>query len=338
MSRSLSDDEMKYTIIEKHTFALVKSIRKFMHFILGKQTRVRVPLPAIKFLFTQTHLSRKLAHWLAKIQEHDLMITIIKTIKGCDITLHLAQHPELGDSLEEDKNALSTLFYLETLDINLVDHPWYKDIIYYLLHQNFPSLLDSHQRRRLHLIASKYLILRNILYRRSIDGILLRCVDDNVAQFFLNELHGSIDSNLHIGGHFAAKATAFKIIWVGYFWPLMFQDSFKFIGACEKCQEFYGREQFLAMPLQIVFLDFPLAKWGLDFIDPINPPYSTGHVHILTITYYFTKWTEAVPFKNAQDEQVINFLESNIFTHFGLLLEIISDNGSTFTLQSLLRF
>jgi hypothetical protein len=147
MSQSLSDDEVKYTLIEKHTFSLVKAIGKFRHFILGKQTQVRVPLPAVKFFLTQTHLSGKLAHWLAKIQEHDLMITTTKTIKGRDLALHLAQHPEPGDSLEEDENALSALFYLETLDINLVDHPWYKDIIYYLLHQNFPSLLDSHQRR-----------------------------------------------------------------------------------------------------------------------------------------------------------------------------------------------
>jgi hypothetical protein len=38
MSQSLSDDEIKYYLVEKHTFALVKAILKFHHFILGKQT------------------------------------------------------------------------------------------------------------------------------------------------------------------------------------------------------------------------------------------------------------------------------------------------------------
>jgi hypothetical protein len=91
--------------------------------------------------------------------------------------------------------------------------------------------------------------LGNILFHISDDGLLLRCIDDKVAQNVLNEFHGSVDSNLHIGGHFAGKATAFKIIRAGYFFPLMFQDYFKFIQACEKCQKKIGREQFFSMPL-----------------------------------------------------------------------------------------
>jgi hypothetical protein len=36
MSHILSDDEIKYSYIEKNTFSLVKAIEKFLHFILGK--------------------------------------------------------------------------------------------------------------------------------------------------------------------------------------------------------------------------------------------------------------------------------------------------------------
>jgi hypothetical protein len=82
MSQSLSDDEFKYSYIEKHAFTLVKVVEKFRHFILGKHTLVKVPLPTVKFFLSQTYLSGKLAHWLAKIQEHDLTIMTSKTIKG----------------------------------------------------------------------------------------------------------------------------------------------------------------------------------------------------------------------------------------------------------------
>ena len=81
-SQSLSGDKIKYSYIEKHDFSLVKAIEKFLHFILDKHTRVKVPFLAIKFLLSQTYLSGKLAHWLAKILEHDLTIVTFKTIKG----------------------------------------------------------------------------------------------------------------------------------------------------------------------------------------------------------------------------------------------------------------
>jgi hypothetical protein len=62
MSQSLSGDEFKYSFIEKHAFTLVKSIEKFCHFILGKHTLVKVPLPAVKFLLSQTYLSGNISH------------------------------------------------------------------------------------------------------------------------------------------------------------------------------------------------------------------------------------------------------------------------------------
>jgi hypothetical protein len=164
MSQSLLDDEFKYTLIEKHTYALVKAIEKFHHYILGKHTQVKVPLPVVKFFLSQTHLSGKLAHWLAKIQEHDFTITTSHTIKGRDLALHLAQHPEPGVTSENDEDALSALFFVEHENIELAEHPWYKDIIYYLQFQKCPNNIENHQCRRIHLEASKYLILGTSLF------------------------------------------------------------------------------------------------------------------------------------------------------------------------------
>jgi hypothetical protein len=92
------------------------------------------------------------------------------------------------------------------------------------------------------------------------------------------------------------------------------------------------------MPLQPIIFDFHFSKWGLDFIGPINPPSSIGQVFILTSTNYFTKWTEAIPLKHSQDEQVISFLETNIFSRFGIPLEIITDNEPTFISAKLTQF
>jgi hypothetical protein len=338
MSQSLSDEEFKYSCIEKHGFALVKVVEKCHHFILGKHTLVKVPLSAVKFLLSQTYLSGKLAHWLAKIHEHDLTIMTSKTIKGRDLALHLAQHAEASEEIDQQDNPLSTLFYIDSQILPIAEHPKYKYLLYYLQNQKCPDSLDTHQRRRLRLESSKYVILGDFLFRRSADGILLRCVNNEEERKLLQEAHGSSDSVIHVGGHFSAKTTSFKITRKGYYRPSIFRDSYNFSRSCDKCQKFVGKERISAMPLQHVLPDFPFSKWGLDFIGLINPPSSVGKVFILTTTYYFTKWNEVVPLKHSQDEHVISFLETNIFSKFNIPLEIITYNGPTFIYANLTQF
>jgi hypothetical protein len=50
-------------------------------------------------------------------------------------------------------------------------------------------------------------------------------VNDEEAQKLFHETHGSSDYVIHVGGHFSAKAIAFKIIRNGYYWPSIFRDS-----------------------------------------------------------------------------------------------------------------
>jgi hypothetical protein len=118
----------------------------------------------------------------------------------------------------------------------------------------------------------------------------------------------------------------------------MFHDSHKFTISRDKCQKFDGKEHLFSMPLQPIHLDFPFSKWGLDFTGPINPPSSAGHIFILTATDYFTTWTNFVPLRHTQDEQVIYFLESNIFYRFNIPLEIITDNDLAFIYEKLTQF
>jgi len=49
---SQPDSAVQYTLIEKHSYSLVKAIEKFRHYILGKHTIVKVPLPVVKVLLS----------------------------------------------------------------------------------------------------------------------------------------------------------------------------------------------------------------------------------------------------------------------------------------------
>ena len=70
-------------------------------------------------------------------------------------------------------------------------------------------------------------------------------------------------------------------------------------------------------------------KWSLDFIGIINPLSSVGHRWVLTATDYFTKWTEAVAFKDANASVVLNFYK-DLVCRFGVPYSIILDNALAF--------
>lgn len=77
--------------------------------------------------------------------------------------------------------------------------------MYYLKHECCPAGLESHKRQRLRLEASKDLLLGTLLFHRSPDGMLWRCVDEETAHSMLNVLYGMATETINIGGHFAAK-------------------------------------------------------------------------------------------------------------------------------------
>jgi hypothetical protein len=51
-------------------------------------------------------------------------------------------------------------------------------------------------------------------------------------------------------------------------------------------------------------------------------------MYILTTTYYFIKWSEAVGLKKDDVEELIEFLKDNILSQFGVPNKFIIDNGS----------
>ena len=68
----------------------------------------------------------------------------------------------------------------------------------------------------------------------------------------------------------------------------------------------------------------------MEFIGPIDPP-SIGKSYILVCTNCLTKWVEVKAMKHARDEKVVEFLYEEIFTHYGVPKELVTDQGAQFT-------
>src|SRR4051812_50228920 len=92
----------------------------------------------------------------------------------------------------------------------------------------------------------------------------------------------------------------------GFYWPTMLEDCFKYYKGCQACQRF-GRIQMVpASAMNPIIKPWPFQGWGMDMIGKVNPPSSKGHMWILAITDYFTKWVEAVPMKSVSSKDVID--------------------------------
>jgi hypothetical protein len=86
---------------------------------------------------------------------------------------------------------------------------------------------------KLHCQALRYTILDGKLYRRTVDGLLLKCLGDEQAKIAMGEVHEGL-----CGTHQSAHKMKWMLKRAGLFWPTMVGDCFKYFKGCEACQRF----------------------------------------------------------------------------------------------------
>ncbi|XP_075507372.1 uncharacterized protein LOC142544194 [Primulina tabacum] len=89
----------------------------------------------------------------------------------------------------------------------------------------------SVEARKLKIKCSLYVLIEEVLYRRSFAGPLLRCLSYQEADYVLREVYEEC-----FGNHFGAYALAIKVLLAGYCWPLVLHDAQELVTYCESCQ------------------------------------------------------------------------------------------------------
>ena len=161
-------------------------------------------------------------------------------------------------------------------------NPWYADLANYLSTGKIPPSFSSKEKKRLIKQSSRYSWVNGDLFYTGYDMIIRRCIRDDEILDILKSFHDE-----PCGGHFAAKRIAFKILSLGYYWPLVFKDSKKYVRTCDSCQRMGRPTASDQMPPQPQVHLEPFNKWALDFFGPINPP-CKGKKYILVCTDYLT--------------------------------------------------
>jgi ribonuclease HI len=331
-SKALRDAELRYEIMEKQAYALVKALKAFRVYVLHSKISAYVPSASVKDILIQPDIDGRRGKWIAKILEFDLEIKPTKLIKGQGLAKLMAEsnYKALGINLINEQAELSNRELQGTVPLTAC--LWYKDILYFLQELRPPDGMEKSKARALKLKAVRYCLIGQALYWRDPQGILLMCLDPQQAQKVMNDFHSGL-----CGGHYFWKTTAHKILRAGYYWPTLFHDVCREIRSCIKCQKFSGKQQLKSLPLKPVVVSAPFQQWGLDFIGEIHPPSSGQHRWILTATDYFTKWIEAIPTRSTSHKVIISFLE-DIIARFGCPSKIVTDNASPFRSEPLIKF
>ena len=166
---------------------------------------------------------------------------------------------------------------------------WRQPIIDYLCYEILPE--NPRRRTDIRHRAPGFLYYKDTLYRRSFEGMLLRCLGEEEVIQDLQEAQSGV-----CGSHQSGPKLHFHIKRMGYYWPTMVKDCLYYARKCDACQ-FHAN--FIHQPPEVLhptIASRPFDAWGLDIVGPL-PKYSGGHLYILAATDYFSKWAEVVALK-----------------------------------------
>jgi ribonuclease HI len=153
---------------------------------------------------------------------------------------------------------------------NLSDTDWRKPIVNYL--ENPSGITD----RKIKYKALSYTIIGNELFKKTPEGILLKCLSENETFLAITNVHS---------GSCGANQAGHKMKWLlfrrGFYWPSMLKDCIEFAKSCQECQRHAGIQHVPASELHSVIKPWPFRGWALDLIGEIRLTSSKNQRFIL---------------------------------------------------------
>ena len=126
-------------------------------------------------------------------------------------------------------------------------------LISYLKNGMLPNGKDA--ARKLKVQASRFVLIKDVLYKRGFSRPYLRCLVPEVAEYVMREVHEGI-----CGNHSGARSLVHKLIRAGYYWPTMQKDAEAYVKTYNKCQRFNNTIKQLSKELTLMMALWPFSQ------------------------------------------------------------------------------
>ena len=164
-------------------------------------------------------------------------------------------------------------------------------------------LLDEKETtRKLKVRAAKFILIKDVLYKRGFSRPYLRCLGNEEADNVMKEVHEGI-----CGNHSRSRSLVHKLVRAGYYWPTMQKDAEAYVKGCDKCQRFSNIIRQPTEELASMTALWPFVEWRLDIMGSF--PTAVRQLKFLVVGIdYFTKWVEAEALATITEKNIRSFV------------------------------
>jgi uncharacterized membrane protein YeaQ/YmgE (transglycosylase-associated protein family) len=125
----------------------------------------------------------------------------------------------------------------------MIEETWMQPYLVYMINKTLPE--DTVEDRRIIRRSKAFVILQGKLYKKSITGVLQRCVTPQEGQGILKDIHVGV-----CGHHASSRVIAAKDFRAGFYWLTAIEYAKDIVRRCEACQRFASRPHTPAAELQ----------------------------------------------------------------------------------------
>jgi hypothetical protein len=106
----------------------------------------------------------------------------------------------------------------EPEEVMMIEETWMQPYLAYMINKKLPE--DAVEAKRIIRRSKAFVMLQGKLYKKSISGVLQRCVTPQEGQEILKDIHAGVCRH-----HASSRAITAKAFRAGFYWLIAIEDA-----------------------------------------------------------------------------------------------------------------